>query len=182
MSLSKKIKTVCLVVMAFSFLIFTTAIAQEEPTSQINLPPAYIVPNFHPASCDWLNIWSTERNYCVNSYLNHLDRVRDDANYTFVLSGGNNMKSDNASVTSCLPQSSAALTDFLSKNPQRLAEKGSNTFAVRPQQIITMRPKTQSKVEYLKPLLTWDEMVPPAKRAALNSYQGDKKDHPPRGN
>jgi hypothetical protein len=30
--------------------------------------------------------------------------------------------------------------------------------------------------------MAWDEMVPPAKRAALNSYQGDKKGHPPRGN
>ena len=51
----------------------------------------FIVPNFHPASCGWLTNWSIERNYCANSYLDHLDRVRDDANYEFVLSECNNM-------------------------------------------------------------------------------------------
>ena len=51
----------------------------------------YIVPNFHPASCGWLTNWSIERNYLPNSYLDHLDRVRDDANYEFALSECNNM-------------------------------------------------------------------------------------------
>ena len=55
------------------------------------LPPTFVVPNFHPASCGWLTDWSTERIYCANSYLDHLDRVRDDANYGFVLSECNNM-------------------------------------------------------------------------------------------
>jgi alpha-mannosidase len=58
-------------------------------------PPApvqvYIVPNFHPASCGWLTNWSLERNYCANSYLDHLDRVRDDPEYAFVLSEVNNL-------------------------------------------------------------------------------------------
>lgn len=53
--------------------------------------PVYVVPNFHPASCGWLTDWSTERNYCANSYFDHLDRVRDDANYSFALSECNNM-------------------------------------------------------------------------------------------
>lgn len=52
--------------------------------------PVYVVPNFHPASCGWLTDWSTERNYCANSYFDHLDRVRDDANYNFALSECNN--------------------------------------------------------------------------------------------
>ncbi|MBM3859763.1 MAG: hypothetical protein FJ395_08955 [Verrucomicrobia bacterium] len=51
----------------------------------------YVVPNFHPASCGWLTDWSTERNYCANSYFDHLDRVRDDANYNFALSECNNL-------------------------------------------------------------------------------------------
>jgi hypothetical protein len=51
----------------------------------------YVVPNFHPASCGWLTDWSTERNYCANSYFDHLDRVRDDANYSFALSECNNL-------------------------------------------------------------------------------------------
>jgi alpha-mannosidase len=51
----------------------------------------FVVPNFHPASCGWLTNWSAERDYCANSYLTHLDRVRDDANYEFVLSECNTM-------------------------------------------------------------------------------------------
>jgi alpha-mannosidase len=51
----------------------------------------YIVPNFHPASCGWLTTFSKERIYCSNSYLDHLDRVRDDPQYAFVLSEVNDM-------------------------------------------------------------------------------------------
>lgn len=51
----------------------------------------YIVPNFHPASCGWLTTFSKERIYCANSYLSHLDRVRDDPSYRFVLSEVNNV-------------------------------------------------------------------------------------------
>jgi alpha-mannosidase len=51
----------------------------------------FLVSNFHPACCGWLTDWSTERNYCANTYLDHLDRVRDDANYAFALSEVPNM-------------------------------------------------------------------------------------------
>lgn len=51
----------------------------------------FIVPNFHPASCGWLTNFSKERVYCANSYFDHLDRVRDDPAYRFVLSEVNNM-------------------------------------------------------------------------------------------
>jgi len=61
------------------------------PRPQGPLPPTYVVPNFHPASCGWLTNWSVERNYCANSYLDHLDRVRDDAHYEFVLSECNTL-------------------------------------------------------------------------------------------
>ena len=54
-------------------------------------PEAFLVPNFHPASCGWLTTFSRERVYCANSYLDHLDRVRDDPNYAFVLSEVNNI-------------------------------------------------------------------------------------------
>ena len=50
-----------------------------------------VVPNFHPASCGWLTDFSRERNYCANSYLDHLDRVRADETYAFVISEVNNM-------------------------------------------------------------------------------------------
>jgi alpha-mannosidase len=51
----------------------------------------FLVPNFHPASCGWLANFSKERIYCANTYLTHLDRVRDDPNYAFVLSEINNI-------------------------------------------------------------------------------------------
>lgn len=51
----------------------------------------YVVPNFHPASCGWLANFSKERVYCANSYLDHLDRVRDDPHYEFVMSEVNNI-------------------------------------------------------------------------------------------
>jgi alpha-mannosidase len=54
-------------------------------------PRALIVPNFHPASCGWLANWSVERNYCANTYLDHLDRVRDDPAYAFAISEVNNL-------------------------------------------------------------------------------------------
>lgn len=57
------------------------------PVAAAQLPPVvYLVPNFHPACCGWLTDFSTERNYCLNSYLDHLDRVGSDPHYRFVLS------------------------------------------------------------------------------------------------
>lgn len=63
----------------------TLAYAQSEKPREV-----YLVPNFHPASCGWLTTFSRERVYCANSYLNQLDRVRDDSNYKFLLSEANN--------------------------------------------------------------------------------------------
>jgi len=66
--------------------------APPPPEPPLVLPKAvYVVPNFHPASCGWLANWSVERSYCANSYLDHLDRVRDDPNYAFAISEVNNM-------------------------------------------------------------------------------------------
>ena len=61
--------------------------SRSEPSAR----EAFIVPNFHPASCGWLTTFSKERVYCANSYLDHLDRVRDDPHYKFVLSEVDNM-------------------------------------------------------------------------------------------
>ncbi|MGB3628477.1 MAG: hypothetical protein WBA18_03210, partial [Terracidiphilus sp.] len=63
----------------------TPAQPQPEKSTQV-----FLVPNFHPASCGWLTTFSSERVYCANSYLNQLDRVRDDPNYKFLLSEINN--------------------------------------------------------------------------------------------
>jgi alpha-mannosidase len=61
------------------------------PTVEAAPLEGYIVPNFHPASCGWLTNFSNERVYCANSYLDHLDRVRDDPTYKFVLSECDNL-------------------------------------------------------------------------------------------
>jgi hypothetical protein len=68
-----------------------SAMTYTPPRDMRPLPAVFVVPNFHPASCGWLADWSVERNYCANSYLDHLDRVRDDPSYNFVLSECNNM-------------------------------------------------------------------------------------------
>ncbi len=62
-----------------------------EPAEPALKRKVYLVPNFHPASCGWLTTFSRERVYCANSYLNHLDRVRDDPRYEFVISEVNNI-------------------------------------------------------------------------------------------
>src|SRR5438105_15637765 len=64
--------------------------ANSQPTAS-KRRKVYLIPNFHPASCGWLTTFSKERVYCANSYLNHLDRVRDDPHYEFVMSEANNI-------------------------------------------------------------------------------------------
>ncbi|MGA7409177.1 MAG: hypothetical protein WBW33_01760 [Bryobacteraceae bacterium] len=66
-------------------------LSQAHGESALKGKRVYVVPNFHPASCGWLTSFSMERVYCANSYFDHLDRVRDDPQYAFVLSEVNNM-------------------------------------------------------------------------------------------
>ena len=70
-----------------SFLAATAVAAARGDTRRT----VFVVPNFHPASCGWLTNFSKERVYCANSYFDHLDRVRDDPNYAFVLTECNNL-------------------------------------------------------------------------------------------
>jgi alpha-mannosidase len=78
---------------------FVTAIGAAAVTAGLGIPAngeakdpreVFLVPNFHPASCGWLTTFFRERVYCANSYLNQLDRVRDDPNYKFLFSEANN--------------------------------------------------------------------------------------------
>jgi hypothetical protein len=84
-----------------------------------------------------------------------------------------------AEVTLNLPHTSAALTDLTGARPQKLAGGPTYKFPVRPQQIVTLRFRTDAPVAAIKPLMEWDELVPPNKRAALHEYLPDKKGHPP---
>jgi hypothetical protein len=53
-------------------------------------------------------------------------------------------------------------------------------FPVRPQQIVTLRFRTDAGVVEPQPLLDWDPLVPLAKRPLLHKYSSEKG-HPPRG-
>ncbi len=86
-----------------------------------------------------------------------------------------------AEISLTLPHSSAALTDMLGGNPKPLARGPRYRFPVRPQQIVTMRFRTDASVAEAKPVLKWDEMVPEHKLPALHEYSNEKG-HPPRGN
>jgi alpha-mannosidase len=80
------------IIQASDYPAYLARTAIEHKGTPLKLPAqVFVVPNFHPASCGWLANWSVERNYCANSYLNHLDRVRDDPNYGFALSECNNL-------------------------------------------------------------------------------------------
>jgi alpha-mannosidase len=76
---------------AEQYVAYLKAAPPQRPRRGDYAGPVYLVPNFHPASCGWLTDFSTERNYCAYSYLDHLDRVRDDPNYCFALSEVNNI-------------------------------------------------------------------------------------------
>ena len=78
-----------LAVAAFSCLVVAT-LGQQLPGAPKrpmgNSRLVCVVPNYHGVTCGWLTDFSTERNYCAYSYLDHLDRVRDDPEYCFGLS------------------------------------------------------------------------------------------------
>jgi alpha-mannosidase len=86
-----------------------------------------------------------------------------------------------ARIRLALPHGEAALTDLTGGNRKPLDRGPDYSFPVRPQQIVTMRFRTDAAVAAIEPLLAWDELVPEAKRRALNTYSNDKG-HPPRGN
>src|SRR5260370_22713290 len=77
---------------------FVTALAAAPFAGSVHSRPragssreVFLLTNVHPASWGWLTMFCGERVYCENSYLNHLDRVRDDPNYSFVMSEVNNI-------------------------------------------------------------------------------------------
>ena len=88
-------------------------------------------------------------------------------------------KAGKGRVTLHLPHGEGRLTDFLGEHPAKL-EGGPGTygFEVRPQQIVTLRFNAPGKVEEPPVLTRWDELVPEAKRRALNSYDPTLLGHP----
>ena len=85
-----------------------------------------------------------------------------------------------AYVTLALPHRGAALTNLTGGESKPLAGGPRYEFPVRAQQIVTLRFRTSGSVPAPKPLLDWEPLVPPAKRAMLKEYSSEKG-HPPRG-
>ena len=86
-----------------------------------------------------------------------------------------------ATVKLNLPHSGAALTTLTGKHMQKLDGNSSYTVEVKPQEIITMHFKTAAALTEAKPVISWNEFVPPAKLAALQAYDPSVKGHPPFG-
>jgi len=102
-----------------------------------------------------------------------------------------------AEVTLNLPHRGAELTDLVGGRRVGVTPRGypglagqargpapaggpTYRFPVRPQQIVTLCFRTDSTVPDIQPLTSWEPLVPPAKRPALN-LRLDKKGHPPAG-
>jgi hypothetical protein len=86
-----------------------------------------------------------------------------------------------ATLALALPHGQAFTTDLTGGHPQPLGGGPRYEFPVRPQQIVTLRFKTQRPVDEIEPLLKWDELVPPAKLPRLLKKIPDAVGHPPRG-
>ena len=87
----------------------------------------------------------------------------------------------NAEVNLALPHRAASLTDLTDGNATLLKGRLAYRFPVRPQQIVTLRFRSDTAIAVPKPLLQRDELVPVRKRETLNTYS-NVKGHPPRGN
>jgi alpha-mannosidase len=79
-----------------------------------------------------------------------------------------------------LPHQTARMTDLNGQTLSTLKPSSRYRFPIRPQQIITLRFRTEGAVADIVPLTDWNPLVPEPKRAALNT-RIDKKGHPPRG-
>jgi len=86
-----------------------------------------------------------------------------------------------ATLRLAIPHRSAAITDLVGGHPRTLSGGPAYEFPVRPQQIVTLRFETDHRVQRVMPLTTWQALVPPAKRPALNRMIPTAIGHPPRG-
>ncbi|MEA3365828.1 MAG: hypothetical protein U9Q79_09335, partial [Candidatus Hydrogenedentes bacterium] len=86
-----------------------------------------------------------------------------------------------ARLTIDLPHESAAITDLIGNRPKPLSGGPEYRFEIRPQQIVTLRLRTNTPVDAITPLTDWTPLVPPDKRPALRTYDPAVKGHPPHG-
>jgi hypothetical protein len=86
-----------------------------------------------------------------------------------------------AELTFKLPYKDAWVTDMNGRNRRRVEERSKVKIPVQPQEIVTLRFRTEGRPLPEPKLVTgWDALVPEKKRPALHEYSNDKG-HPPTG-
>ncbi len=90
-------------------------------------------------------------------------------------------KSGKADLTLHLPHNSIAFADLTGKSISSQAKGSHYSFAIRPQQIVTMHFETSSSVAEPEPVTKWDQFVPEQKLPALHAYDPSLIGHPPFG-
>jgi alpha-mannosidase len=109
-----------------------------------------------------------------------VEAMRRDGEYLEVRMAECFGKPGTAYVSMALTHRDAVLTNLVGGQPKTLAGGPRYEFPVRPQEIVTLRFRTSGKVRSPVPLLDWEPLVPPSKRAMLRAYSTEKG-HPPRG-
>ena len=138
---------------------------------EFNAPPI-VVPGCAADERSWF--YETSGNMIVES----LRRVGGEIELRMVECLG--LEGD-AELTFRLTFRDAWVTDLAGGNRKRIGVRTTYKLPVRPQQIVTMRFRTEGRaLAEPKPLVEWDPLVPEPKRAALHEYSNDKG-HPPFG-
>jgi alpha-mannosidase len=76
-----------------------------------------------------------------------------------------------ATLTLRLPHSDARRTNLMGEQARRVSGSGGTyRFAVKPQEIVTLRFRTTAAVPVPLAIRAWDELVPAAKRTALHQH------------
>lgn len=112
-----------------------------------------------------LSILSTSPNVIVEA----LRRIGPDIEVRLVEWAG---REGNVEVTLKLPHHDARLTNLMGEKPEPLTLKaGAYRFPVRPQQVITLRFRTDSEVPQPAAIRDWAPLVPRFKRAPLETKE-----------
>ncbi|MCP5110483.1 MAG: hypothetical protein GY953_06570, partial [bacterium] len=113
-----------------------------------------------------------------NLLLQALRRTGDEIELRFVERFG---QAGTATALVNLPHTAAALTNLVGEERKPLEPGEEYRIEVQPQQIVTLRLKTDDAVAPVEAFETFDSVVPPEKRAATRGFDHpDLVGHPPR--
>jgi alpha-mannosidase len=113
-----------------------------------------------------------------NIILHSVHRVEDEVEFRFAECADRKGKVE---FEIDLPNKEGRITNFLGKGDDVIYSDGKIfSMNVRPQQIVTVRVKSNDFVEKVIPLTDWTPLVPEGERAYLNKYDKSWVGHPPR--